>query len=452
MHIAITHGYILQGTGSNLYVQNLCCELCCAGHTISLFCQESSPEQLDFVAEAVDFDEANEKHTRFNRETEYTGKCTFYRPNIGKLLPVYVYDDYAGFVVKEYTELTVEEIETYIERNVHALKSVFTDNPPDLLISNHLIMQPVYGVRATRDIPACKRFTIVHGSALNFSVRNSTLLEKYAHEAIAGSDRIIVDSSHARNELFEFFSNDPEIVNRTSIIPPGVDLDKFIPVNSVNDKPHRIGSLVEKLHQKQTEGKGRTADEKAVYDRAVSTTEIGSPTRELIDELNRNTDQWTPDHDVADNLETINWLDDPVVLYYGKYLWTKGIHLLISAAPIVLQKYPNARFLIVGFGSFRGYLEALVAALEHNRRDLFIDMISHPDLYNDAVDINSTLYFQDLLEKLKDKDFADSYFNTAAGLISSRIIFTGILTHDFLKDLIGRAGEIAGTGCNKDIL
>jgi len=44
MRIAVVHGYILQGTGSNLYVSNLCRAFCADGHEVLLFSQETQPK------------------------------------------------------------------------------------------------------------------------------------------------------------------------------------------------------------------------------------------------------------------------------------------------------------------------------------------------------------------------------------------------------------------------
>ncbi len=47
----MTHGYMLTGTGSNVYVQNLCRALVREGHDVHLLCQERDPLAHDFVAE-----------------------------------------------------------------------------------------------------------------------------------------------------------------------------------------------------------------------------------------------------------------------------------------------------------------------------------------------------------------------------------------------------------------
>jgi len=43
MLIAVVHGYLLRGTGSNLYVSNLCRTFTRQGHRVLLFSQEGEP-------------------------------------------------------------------------------------------------------------------------------------------------------------------------------------------------------------------------------------------------------------------------------------------------------------------------------------------------------------------------------------------------------------------------
>ena len=49
MRVLVFHGYLLRGTGSNVYNARLCAALARAGHAVDLLCQEPRPEELDFV-------------------------------------------------------------------------------------------------------------------------------------------------------------------------------------------------------------------------------------------------------------------------------------------------------------------------------------------------------------------------------------------------------------------
>ncbi len=51
MKLLMAHGYMLSGSGSNVYVQNLCRGLVKVGHDVHLLCREPEPLRYDFVNE-----------------------------------------------------------------------------------------------------------------------------------------------------------------------------------------------------------------------------------------------------------------------------------------------------------------------------------------------------------------------------------------------------------------
>ena len=50
--ICILHGYLLDGSGSNLWTRSIVESLCRNGEIIHLVCQENHPERYDFIADA----------------------------------------------------------------------------------------------------------------------------------------------------------------------------------------------------------------------------------------------------------------------------------------------------------------------------------------------------------------------------------------------------------------
>ena len=56
VRILIFHGYLLGGTGSNVYNAALGEALAAGGHEVHLLCQERRPEELDAVGAAGDWD------------------------------------------------------------------------------------------------------------------------------------------------------------------------------------------------------------------------------------------------------------------------------------------------------------------------------------------------------------------------------------------------------------
>jgi hypothetical protein len=121
--LLMTHGYMLSGTGSNVYVQNLCRALAGMGHDVHLLCQEPNPLSYDFV-NAHYRASARGVEKLGGQATPYAGSCHVYQPEIGDLLPVYVYDDYPGWRVKTFLGLSEWEFENYVSKNVAALRTV----------------------------------------------------------------------------------------------------------------------------------------------------------------------------------------------------------------------------------------------------------------------------------------------------------------------------------------
>jgi len=410
MHIVLVHGYFLKGTGSNLFVQNIGRELCKLGHQVSLFCQEKYAYRLDFVEKAFDFDAENSKYAVFHsKETPYRGKCCLYRPNLNGFLPVFVYDRYEGYTVKELISCTKDEIERYIEYNKKAMESVLEGQDVNLLWTNHTVMQPVYAARSFLSKSDAVHIVTTHGSCLNFAVRKSPLIEEYAKEAIENVDIIVFVSQYSRGEFLEFFQYQEDIKQKSAVIPAGVDLEKFRPLDVKEGKESCIAKLLQSLELEEAENLKNSYNDKS---------------------------SWQTDGDVIEKLSEIDFKREKIVLYYGKFLWTKGVQLIIATAPLVMQNIPDVRFILAGYGSSRAYFEALIDALDRGKREKFIDLIAHPEKSDESIDSSSTYLFEGLLKKLAEPEFADNYFTAAKNKIGGRFVFTGFLLHNHLKSLI----------------
>src|SRR2546426_1926342 len=171
MRILLWHGYLLGGTGSNVYTRSLAREWSLAGHDVVVFSQEPRPEQYDLgAAETV-------------------------RPDIGGLLPVFVLDRYEGLEARRLPELTAGERERYVELNAAALREHL---PADLVFANHVLLgAPVAAATGTRyGVKA-------HGSELEYAIRGNAELAAWAREALARADAVFVGSEHIRDVLEE---------------------------------------------------------------------------------------------------------------------------------------------------------------------------------------------------------------------------------------------------------
>src|SRR5918997_5325150 len=199
MRILIVHGYLLRGTGSNIYNASLARALARPGHEVHLLCQERHWDAPDGVS--------------------------IHNPEIGRVLPVYVADTYDGFDAKPYPDLTDAELDHYIEANVAAVRAAPTC---DVALANHLVMNPVILARGLSDSTP---FAIkVHGSALEYTVRpNRERFVPYALEGVRAAASVLVGSRHTAESLWEVLADEPSLRERTRLGPPGVDVHEFRP-------------------------------------------------------------------------------------------------------------------------------------------------------------------------------------------------------------------------------
>lgn len=135
MRILIVHGYLLSGTGSNLYVQNLARALCDLGNDVLLCCQDHSANDYDFVNQIATFGDDADVIESGWKKTKYNGSCKAYIPKIGKYLPVFVEDDYEKFEAKDVVKWRKNDIEDYIEKNVSAIRYILDEDKPDIAIA-----------------------------------------------------------------------------------------------------------------------------------------------------------------------------------------------------------------------------------------------------------------------------------------------------------------------------
>src|SRR5215210_6656482 len=201
MKVLIFHGYLLRGTGSNIYNASLCRALARAGHEVHLFCQDRDAGELG---------------------------CQIYVPDIHGLLPLYVADSYEGFRAVPFPELTDAELERYLDANVAAVKEVAERVRPDLALANHLVMGPAILARALEgEVPYAVK---VHGSALEYTVRpHKERFLPYALEGLRGASGVLVGSRHTAESLWEVVG-EPGLPERTRLGPPGVDVEAFRPL------------------------------------------------------------------------------------------------------------------------------------------------------------------------------------------------------------------------------
>jgi glycosyltransferase involved in cell wall biosynthesis len=296
VRILLWHGYLLGGTGSNVYTRALAREWSRLGHDVVVVCQERHPDSYDIGSARVVVPELPDR-----------------------LLPVFVLDHYEGLEARLLQDFTPAQRDAYVEANAAALRELL---PADLVFVNHVLMGAAVGQAAGAP------FVVkAHGSELEYSMRGNDELIQAGAAALGDASAVYVGSAHIRRVLEDVVGH----VERVHEVPPGVDVDEFSPrlrsqalralLAQVRDDPPNPGNRNDRL----------------------------------------------PDENNLARFMDLFARQEPRVVYVGKLIENKGVHVLLDALHGV-----DARAIIVGFGDYRAELEALAppetlftGALEH---------------------------------------------------------------------------------------
>ena len=150
------------------------------------------------------------------------------------------------------------------------------------------------------------------------------------------------------------------MVTRVRVVPPGVDVAAFRP------RP-RVPALLEvaaALDDDAATAGGRPSSLDDEVERALEARDA-----DAIDALFERYAEDAPEPDAAARLRLLAERDGPIVGYLGKLIPQKGVELFLEALPALRH---DAASLVVGFGSDRDWLAALVLALRRRDREAVV--------------------------------------------------------------------------------
>ncbi len=329
MKIVLWHGYLLGGTGSNVYTRALAREWSRAGHEVVVLCQEPRPDRFD------------------------VGAARVVRPDVGGLLPVFVLDRYEGYDVRLLQDCSRADLDAWVEANAAAVRD---ELPAELVFCNHVLLGGAVGAAT-----GARYVVKAHGSELEYSMRGRPQLEAWGREALSRAQAVFVGSAHIRDVLEQVCGH----VGRVHEVPPGVDIDDWRP----RPREEALTALLDEARH-----------------------DPPNPA---------NTDERLPDEGNAGRLAAFLAVEEPPVVYFGKLLYNKGVHILLEA-----MRGINARTVVVGFGDYRAELEALAAP-----RTLFTGPLEHRHLVH--------------LLALADVTVVPSIFPEAFGMVAAEAAAAG---------------------------
>jgi glycosyltransferase involved in cell wall biosynthesis len=291
----------------------------------------------------------------------------------GGLLPVFVLDSYEGLEARLLGDFSAAERDAYVEANARALRELA---PADLVFANHVLLGAPVGAASGM------RFRVkAHGSELEYAMRNRPDLARWGAETLAGAEVVYAGSEHIREVLEQVCGH----VDSVKIVPPGVDVDEFRP------EPHAqaLAGLVAEALLDPADG-----------------------------------DERNPDPGNAERFARFFEDERATVVYFGKLIENKGVHVLLAALAGL-----DARAVVVGFGDYRERLEALAPP-----GTLFTGALEHRHLRH--------------LLPLCDVAVVPSIFPEAFGMVAAEAAAAGLLpvvsAHSGLAEVAAGVGEEVG--------
>lgn len=349
MRILLWHGYLLGGTGSNVYTRQLARAWMQEGHDVTVFSQDSRPDAYDL------------------------GGARVVRPDVGGLLPVFVLDRYEGYEVKLLGDCRADELDRWVDANA---MTVAEHLPADIVYCNHVLLGGPVGVATGA------RFAVkAHGSELEYAMRGNAGLAAWGRDSLRQAAATFVGSAHIRRVLEDVCGH----VSGVHEVPPGVDIDVWRPQER---------------------------------DRALA----GLLAEARLDPPNPgNAEERLPDEGNAERLDAFVGGERPTVVYFGKLMRNKGVHLLLEALDGL-----DARAVIVGFGEDRAELEQRAG-----RDVLFTGPLEHRHLVH--------------LLAMADACVVPSIFPEAFGMVAAEAAATGcpplVARHSGLAEIAAGLAE-----------
>ncbi len=355
IRIAIFHGWELTGSGSNEYTRYLARALSGLGHEVHVLCREPEPVSLEIAGRVSWRDAQGTCVRREDLKPLRDGACHIHILPHDDVHPVFICDKQRAGVVKSFSDLSDGELTSYRALAARVVEAVLRDHPVDIVHANHVLLQPSIAMDACAalSIP----FVIYpHGSGIEYTLRSEARYQHIAREALLAAAGLIVGSDEMLSRLVDLYPQDrAALTAKSATVGVGVDTGLFEPVRPDERRPniHRMLELARCA--------GKTAALESELQQRLSSGDF-SAVRAYRDTYDHD----MPDADLVRKAEAIPWDTGKILLFVGSLTAGKGLHGLITALSSILQDHPDTHLVIIGSGSYREALEALVYAISNS--------------------------------------------------------------------------------------
>ncbi|MEW6183228.1 MAG: glycosyltransferase [Bacillota bacterium] len=170
------------------------------------------------------------------------------------------------------------------------------------------------------------------------------------------------------------------LLGRLAALGTGLPVVTTVHSLMLKDYPHPLSRVLNILCERLT--KGLTTHFIAVSNYLATALVEEGVARRKISVVHNGMDREVSGRAAAALYERLGLTEDtPLVATVGRLHRVKGHQYFIEAAALVLERHPEARFLIIGSGPERAYLEGLVARQGLGGRVLFTGFIKEVEQY-----------------------------------------------------------------------
>ncbi|KPJ94183.1 MAG: hypothetical protein AMJ55_06815, partial [Gammaproteobacteria bacterium SG8_15] len=400
MKIGLYHGFNLTGSGSNEFTRYLAKTFMDQGHSVHIICREYHPDKIEYVGQLWQWKrDGSCVESVVNRQYEDT--CALHQIPYGDFYPVYISGKKSSETFKEFVDLTNEELEIF-------------------KVLNHTLLMEIFSRIKAHNIP----FIIYpHGSAIEYTVKKDPRFQLEAREAINACQGLIIGNREVRDRICNLFPDlKGMVLDKTQIVGVGVDTELFTPV-SRERRSESIDCLLKLESVKNTQGKSPQLVQELQQALAMDDYSVISSYDERY--VHNNVD-----NDLQEKLSALD-LSQPILLFVGALTVGKGLQSLLCALPMIYKSHPDTQLLIVGSGSFREVLEALVYALSNNDQPLLNCLLENRF---DASRVDEIQYWRDVRYFLQKLESPEEYYSLAQRL-QRQVLFLGRFNHEQLSYL-----------------
>ena len=444
--LCIWHGYLLGATGSNIYTHHLVESWVRAGHDVVLACQEPDPTKHPSIHEVVRLthDIATGSVTVASREEIRTreaghGRCTMVVPDIHGLLPVYVLDRYEGYEVLRVPDLADARLAHYLADHALAMQWVIDEFAPAGVLINHASPLPA-ALAPVLDAAGVPFAVKVHGSELEYALIEDARLVGPAADALSRAASVLVGSDHIERRTRELLGDD-SVDGRVSTVPPGVDLDRFHPIDRDDASRARAHArLLEEVDARivlAPDGRGADARDR-VRELVAAVGHDPASARGLVDglrELHGTYEERQVERTADEAVRGLRVDDRALVVFVGKLIPQKGVQLILAALPYVLDVHPDAHVVVAGFGPLRDGLEAQLVAMA-NQDVAAIDALADHMGELSGEGRNDLPHLRAFLDDLRSRDGLDEWLAAAREhRVDQHVSWLGLVDHGVLAEL-----------------